>query len=86
MGTWGEELLILEGMLLGCLTCKGGHLKLHIDCAYLDMNSELHASVRSLTAHAHDYHEKVAAVHQSQNLLLNTIKKLLEGRPTNTPI
>jgi hypothetical protein len=44
------------------------------------MSVESNSNIRSLTEHAHDYHEKVAAVHQSQDLLLNTIKDLLEGR------
>ena len=43
------------------------------------MNTESQLRIRNLTEHAHDYQEKVAAVHQSQHLLLGTIRELLEG-------
>ncbi|BDA42601.1 hypothetical protein COCOBI_03-4940 [Coccomyxa sp. Obi] len=43
------------------------------------MNAESQSRIRNLTEHAHDYQEKVAAVHQSQHLLLSAIRELLEG-------
>ncbi|CAL8467743.1 g7281 [Coccomyxa elongata] len=52
---------------------------IRLGCARARMSAESQLRIRNLTEHAHDYQEKVAAVHQSQHLLLGTIRDLLEG-------